>query len=97
MLASEIVNLMESTFSNVERLKEERFPSFRVKDKYGNDAGTISNVAANEWHIFVDNFPSPKRYFSTNLPVDSMEQFESDMERTGLVLKRLEARSATAG
>lgn len=86
---------IDTYFSNVELVTEgvpawnKSYSTFTISDQYGNSAGTISYLGEQEWRIFVDNFPAPKRYFSTNLPIKSIEQFESDIARTGLHLIRV--------
>lgn len=79
-------SVIETNFRNVERIDGSKYSIFRVKDEYGNDAGMISYLGENEWRVFVDNFPAEKKYFSWNLPVETLEQFIADMARTGLVL-----------
>lgn len=78
-------------FDNLELCKTElHMPRERigyiVKSKTGGDAGTIAYLGQGEWRVFVDNFPSQKKYFSTNLPIKSVQEFADDMARTGLDL-----------
>jgi hypothetical protein len=77
---------IDQLFSNVERLNDDRCQAFRVCNEYGSDAGTLSYLGKNEWRIYVDNFPGEKKYFSTNLPMNTVRDFLNDISRTGLKL-----------
>ena len=77
---------IDHLFSNIERLDDDRCESFRVRNEHGSDAGTMSYLGKNEWRIFVDNFPGEKKYFSTNLPMNTVLDFLTDISRTGLKL-----------
>ena len=39
--------------------------------------------------VEVDNFPAKKKYYSMNLPVKDLDQFQDDIARCGLTLTRL--------
>jgi hypothetical protein len=82
---------IENIFSNVERVEDDRFQVFRVRDENGSDAGMMTYMGKNEWRVFVDNFPCQKKYFSTNLPINTVQQFIDDISRTGLGLELIEA------
>lgn len=60
-----------------------------LSNEQGSTVGQI--VVSNQGGIAVeiDNFPSPKKYFSYDLPVATFEDFESDMSRCGLAVERL--------
>jgi hypothetical protein len=59
---------------------------YSVLNEYGNEAGNITYLAEGGWRFFVDNYPSPKKYYSTNLPIKTLKQFTDVMHRTGLKL-----------
>lgn len=80
------VKAIDQLFQNVERVEDERCESYRVRDQYGHDAGAINYLGKNEWRVFVDNFPSQKKYFAWNLPIKTVGEFIADIQRTGLVL-----------
>lgn len=46
----------------------------------------ITFLSPSEMRIFVDNFPGKKLWFSSNLPMVTMEDFRRDVERAGLTL-----------
>lgn len=75
-------------FKNVELVEKSNFTVFRVFNEHGSDTGIISFHGGNEWRVYVDNFPAQKKYFSWNLPIKTLEDFISDITRTGLHLER---------
>ena len=77
---------LNSLFSNVEKVDDNKFQVFRVVNEHGSDAGMITYLGENEWRIYVDNFPLQKKYFTTNLPMNTVQDFINYMQRTGLVL-----------
>lgn len=74
------------SFSNVVVGDDDRFEAWRVLDQNGSDKGMISYLGENEWRVFVDNFPSPKKYFAWNIPTPDIRTFESYVRSTGLNL-----------
>lgn len=62
---------------------------YALSDQYGTTIGQIVVFNHGVITVEVDNFPSPKQYFSHDLPVTSFEDFESDMGRCGLAVERL--------
>jgi len=79
---------LDSFFENLERVEDGRFAVYRVSDEHGHDAGLITCMSGSEIRVYVDNFPGQKKYFSSNYPVPTIEQFEADIKRTGLKLVR---------
>ena len=77
---------LDERYSNLIKVIDRGWYLYTVQDKYGNDQGTISYLGENEWRYEVDNFPMAKKEFHSNLPINSNEQFELDIERTGLKL-----------
>ena len=77
---------LADSYSNVQRVEDGAFDVYRVFDERGNEAGMITCMRGNEVRVYVDNFPSQKKYFTCNYPVPSSAQFEADIARTGLVL-----------
>lgn len=76
-------------FQNLEKVDQHSdglLTVYRVIGSNGGDLGTISISHRNELNICVDNFPGDKLYYQSNLPVSSIDQFRSDVERTGLKL-----------
>lgn len=81
---------IDTYFTNVDSGEGGRFPIYFVKDQWGNHTGEISYLGTNGWTIYVDNCPGQKKYFTCNYPVNTLEQFTLDMERTGLKLLPIE-------
>ena len=52
----------------------------------GGDIAQIHHLGKGDWRIFIDNFPGPKRFYSTNFPMRSNRQFMADLKRIGLIL-----------
>lgn len=38
----------------------------------------------NEYRFVIDNFPRQRKFYSTNIPYRSIEDFEYDLERMGI-------------
>ncbi len=73
-------------FSNLTRLTAELWVSYAVTDPQGSTAGTIVFPEGDEMRVLVDKFPRQKEYYSSNLPMSTIEQFSADIARTGLTL-----------
>lgn len=80
---------LDRIYINVERVDHDCFIVYRVVDEHGNDKGMISILSSNEVNIYVDHFPAEKKYYSSTYPIRSIFDFESDVARAGLKLKRL--------
>jgi len=80
------IESVDQHFTNVTRDPAALWVTYEVNDKHGNTTGTITFPEADEMRIFVDNFPGAKKYFSSNLPMRSLEQLQADIDRTGLTL-----------
>lgn len=77
---------LEQYYSNVGVVEDKKFSSYVVLDQVGNEVGQIVYMGDHEWRYLVDNFPAEKQFYSSNLPVKTKEQFESDIQRIGLKL-----------
>lgn len=77
---------LEHHYSNLEVIADNEFSSYAVLDQVGNHVGQIVYMGEHEWRYLVDNFPADKKFYSSNLPVQTKEQFESDIQRIGLKL-----------
>lgn len=77
---------IDKLFGNVEKTKSDIFDEFLVTDKNGNETALIAYMGSGEWRIRVDNFPLPRKYFSTNLPILNAKQLIDDVARTGIEL-----------
>ncbi len=54
------------------------------------DKGDIAEIlyfAKNEWKIIIDNFPRQRKFYSTNMPIITIEDFISEMARIDLKIK----------
>lgn len=38
-------------------------------------------LAEGNYHFIDDNFPAPRRFFNSNIPINNIEEFESDLKR----------------
>jgi uncharacterized Zn finger protein len=77
---------LEHHYSNLDVIEDKQFSSYAVLDKVGNHVGQIVYMGEHEWRYLIDNFPAEKKFYSNNLPVQTKEQFESDIQRIGLKL-----------
>ncbi|NOY72412.1 MAG: hypothetical protein GXP14_08545 [Gammaproteobacteria bacterium] len=77
---------LDSIFSNVKRIEYSRHHNYRVVNEHGSDAGMLTYLGRNEWRAYVDNFPSQKKYYAWNLPMNTIGDFMFDVSRTGLEL-----------
>ncbi len=77
---------LEQYYRNLSVIDDDKFSNYAVLDKIGNHVGQILYMGNHEWRYYVDNFPANKKYFANNLPVLTKEQFEADIQRTGLKL-----------
>ena len=50
----------------------------------------ITFLDNSELRIFIDNFPGQKRYYESNIPIRTIKEFQSVIERTGLKLTRID-------
>ncbi|GAB0154637.1 hypothetical protein [Marinobacterium sp. BA1] len=84
---------LDKHFSNVKPIENDgchtysdKIKAFMVYGDYGQEIGMISYLGEGEWRIYVDNFPGQKQYFSTNLPIRSVQELVAEVARTGMVL-----------
>lgn len=73
-------------YSNLAIIDDDKFSNYAVLNDVGSHVGQILYMGNHEWRYYVDNFPANKKYFANNLPVFTKEQFEADIQRTGLML-----------
>lgn len=75
-------------FTNVRKIdhKQGKFECYAVMGLAG-DLAQIAYLNNGEWRIEIDNFPRQKKYYITNLPFSSVEEFQSDMARMGIDLE----------
>ncbi len=81
-----ILDCLDMQFSNLTKQDDERFPVYTVKDEHGNQVDMITYLGKGEWRIYIDNFPSRKKYYAFNLPVKTVADLVADMARIGLKL-----------
>lgn len=77
---------LQKYYGNLSVIDDDQFSNYAVLDKFGNQVGQILYMGNHEWRYYVDNFPANKKYFTSNLPVLTKEQFDADIQRTGLKL-----------
>ncbi len=77
---------LEQLYSNLAVVEDKQFSNYAVLDQIGNQVGQIVYMGDHEWRYLLDNFPAEKKFYSSNLPVKTQEQFESDIQRIGLKL-----------
>jgi len=71
-------------YENVTPQKEtEHGKSFAVSNEKGHYM-EVFDLGHNEIRFIKDNFPMPRRFFNTNIPYTSLEDFESDLRRMNL-------------
>ncbi|QIC72056.1 MULTISPECIES: hypothetical protein [Acinetobacter] len=73
-------------YNNVKPIDGVYQASYAIFDHYGNQTGSIVYMGQYEWRYLFENFPAEKKFYSNNLPTKTKEQFEADVERTGLKL-----------
>lgn len=87
------IETLEDNFKNIRAFRED---SLMVKYSIyegGSYKGDICYFKNNpqEIRVFVDNFPGKKKFFSTNIPFESIEEFASKMKFIGLDLEQVAA------
>jgi hypothetical protein len=76
-------------FSNVHlHSSRDKRVDYLLRNEDGHMVDEIVFLTPFAMRILVDNYPGQKLYFSSDLPITSMEQFQSDVERTGIKLIR---------
>lgn len=81
---------LEKLFANVERVDGKQYPNhYAVVDQQGSTIAQVVFQSGNEMHIEVDNFPGEKQYYSSSIPCRSLIDFEGDLKRVGIDLKRM--------
>lgn len=80
-------------FPQIERRYHANVPHcYVVKSDEGSTVAVILWTRSKVMNIEIDNFPHDKRYFSSDIPIRSLDEFVSDMARIGL---KLEPRSSS--
>lgn len=77
---------LQKYYRNLSVIDDDQFSNYAVLDNIGNHIGQILYMGNHEWRYLVDNFPANKKFFTNNLPILTKEQFEADIQRTGLKL-----------
>lgn len=44
----------------------------------------VIDARSREWRFVIDNYPRQRKFFMTNLPYRSIEDFEHDLKRMGI-------------
>ena len=84
---NEIPNIYEKV-----DIKEDRFEGFRYTFFGEKNSDYFYLIVHKErgYGYYHDNFPAPKKYFSSDIPIKTFEDFERDLERMNIpVPKRL--------
>lgn len=58
-----------------------------ILKKKGCLYGEILYLGLGEWRFIKDNFPAPRRIYSTNFPFESFLDFNESIERIGFKMK----------
>ena len=81
---------LDEYFKDMVRV-ESRVSYFVLNDaKTGSTLATISysfHDNQTTWDICIDNFPRQKKYYKSNFPIKSIEEFKHEMNRIGLDLR----------
>ncbi len=64
-----------------------KFDSNYYVSEAKGDVAQITYLGNNEWRFYIDNFPSSKKYYSTNFSITTVERFILEMRHIGLELK----------
>ena len=76
---------LSESFENIHRQKDTALgKSFVVLDKNGISYLELFELGENQIRFVHDNFPMSRRFFNTNIPYTSLEDFESDLRRMNL-------------
>lgn len=79
---------LENSYTNLVRVEDNEFIRYVVSNNQGSDVGQICYMDNHEWRFEVDNYPHPKKWFTTNVPVYTIEQFQSIIDRIDLRLEK---------
>ena len=70
--------------------------SYRVEEAgTGNELGDINFNDDGECAYCLDNYPAPRRFWRSNLPMRNWGDFESDMKRMGFILSNAQGEART--
>jgi len=82
---------LETLFSNVGRVANPVCENhYTVFNAHGSTVAQIMFQRGHELVVEVDNFPGQKLYYSSALPIRSVSEFVSDMQRAGIELAMIE-------
>jgi hypothetical protein len=85
---SELLELCE----RYENIRKQKRPdvgtevTYWIKDKIGNDAGSVS-FGKTRMCVYLDNFPGQKKFYRSEIPIETLEELENDLKRCGLKLR----------
>ncbi len=80
---------LDSLFNCVERVKNPACEHhYAVLNREGSTAAQIVFHDGGKLCVEVDHFPGQKRYYSSDFPIRSVDDFVSDMRRAGIELTR---------
>ncbi len=80
--------MLPELFEGIEQKKSSASFDFNYTlSEAKGEVAKISYLGKNEWRIFIDNFPSQKKFYSTNFPIVTVERFMAEMKHIGLNLK----------
>lgn len=74
-------------FENV-RVSNSTKECYIFSDEIGNDFFEVYILSDHDYRFVIDNYPAQRKFYSTNLPYRDINDFESDMARIGIKLKR---------
>jgi hypothetical protein len=88
---------LHEVFSNLEVMKPDTGLSYAYSitqpkglSTRASEVGTVS-FSDNTVYFYKDNFPAPKRYYSSQIPITTYAEFISDLSRVGLDLELIPA------
>lgn len=53
------------------------------------DVAEIFYMGKGSWHVIIDNFPAPRRNYSTNFPIKTVDEFIIEMKRINLNFEKI--------
>lgn len=74
-----------------EKREKALYTSFMFRNETGDYLELMAYDEHKTYTIIEDNFPFPRRSFTSNVPIESLEDFESDLKRMRIEIpKRIE-------
>ena len=59
-----------------------------LRNEKGDYAEVMLFAENREWRFMLDNFPFQRKFFASNIPINTIEEFESDLNRMGIPLPK---------